>query len=739
MESKMRKVCFLIVITLAPFLLFAQGGKKDIKLEEIWASRTFASEGVYGINSMKDGLHYTTLTHGENYQEINQYSYKTGELVKSLVKSTDLRLQDNSEIINIEDYEFNADESKILIATETEQIYRHSTRSNYFVYDIKSKKLFSLSDNGKQQYATFSPESNKVAFVRGNNLFIKNLGDGTEKQVTNDGEFNKIINGSTDWVYEEEFSFNKAFFWSPDGNKIAYYKFNETDVKEFSMTMYGDLYPSEYKYKYPKAGEKNAIVEIHVYSIAQNENIKVDIGSEKNQYIPRIQWTADANILSIQRLNRLQNKMEILHCNFSPIKEASLKSNVIHTETSDTYIDGSDDKLFYLNDKKHFIWLSEKDGYNHIYLYSTDGKTVTQVTKGKWDVTAYYGIDEKSGTIYFQSAETSPLERNIYSIKTDGKGKSKLSSQKGWNDASFSLGFKNYINEYSNANTPKYISLHSADGKELRKLKDNAALKSTLERYNLSKKEFFTFTTSEDVQLNGWMIKPSNFDPKNKYPVFVTIYAGPGSQTVKDQFDGPNFLWYQHLAQKGYIVISVDPRGTGARGTAFKNSTYMELGKYETIDMIETAKYLGSLDFVDSKRIGVQGWSYGGYMSSLCITKGADYYKAAIAVAPVSNWRFYDTIYTERYMRTPQENPKGYDDNSPINHTDKLKGKYLIIHGTADDNVHFQNMVEMTSALIKSNKQFDSYMYPDKNHGIYGGITRLHLFGKMTDFIIQNL
>ncbi|HET6244298.1 MAG: S9 family peptidase [Bacteroidetes bacterium] len=735
----MRKASFLTLIILIPFSIFAQQVKKDVKLEEIWASRIFAQEGVYGINSMENGLHYTTLDHGENYQEINQYSYETGELIGRILKSTELKLQDNSKVINIEDYQFSADESKLLIATETEQIYRHSTRSEYYVYDISSKKLFPLSNGGKQQYASFSPELNNVAFVRENNLFIKNLKDGTEKQVTTDGEFNKIINGSTDWVYEEEFSFNKAFFWSTDGKKLAYYKFDETDVKEFSMTTYNSLYPSEYKYKYPKAGEKNAVVEIFVYNLNNNENRKIDIGKETDQYIPRIQWTANPDVLSIQRLNRLQNKMEILNCNLATVSEVSYKTNVIFTETSNTYIDGSDDKLFYLEDKKHFIWLSEKDGFNHIYLYDLKGKLVNQITKGKWDVTSFYGINEKNGIVYFQSAETSPMERNVYSINVDGKGKSKLSINKGWNDASFSKGFKNFINEYSSANTPEYISLHAANGKELRKLKDNEELKGTLEKFNFSKKEFFNFNTSENVQLNCWMIKPPNFNSNNKYPVFITIYNGPGSQTVKDHFDGSNYIWHQYLAQKGYIVVSVDTRGTGARGAEFKNLTYLQLGKFETIDMIETAKHLGTLDYIDSKRIGVQGWSYGGYMSSLCITKGADYFKAAIAVAPVTNWRFYDTIYTERYMRTPQENANGYDENSPINHTAKLKGKYLIIHGTADDNVHFQNTVEMTTSLIKSNKQFDSHIYPDKNHGIYGGTTRLHLFGKMSDFIFQNL
>ncbi|MBA3902028.1 MAG: S9 family peptidase, partial [Bacteroidetes bacterium] len=664
-------------------LLAQQETKKDISLEEIWASRTFAQEMVHGLRSMEDGLHYTALEQLDGEQVLNQYSYQTGKLAKKLLSATDLIPQGAATALQIDDYTFSADESKVLIATESELIYRHSSRSNYYVYDFKTKSLTRLSEGGKQLYATFSPKKEMVAFVRDNNIFVKDLKSGQENQVTKDGKQNAIINGATDWVYEEEFSFDKAFFWSPDGDKIAFYRFDENKVMEFSMSMYkGSLYPVEYRYKYPKAGEVNSIVSIHVHNISQNKNKKIDVGQEADQYIPRVQW-ANSNTLSIQRLNRLQNKMEILHCNVLVKIGGDLPANAIYTETSDTYIDGSDDKAFYIKDGKEFIWLSDKGGFNHIYLFGSNGKQLAQITNGKWDVTEYYGIDEKNGLIYFQSAEESPMERYIYSINLNGKNKKKLSQRKGWNKATFSKGFKSFINEQSDANTPLYISLHAANGKQIRELKDNAKLRNTLASYNLSKKAFFSFKTSEDVELNGWMIKPPNFDSSVKYPVFMTVYGGPGSQTVKDSYEGPNYLWHQMLAQKGYIVVSVDNRGTGARGAEFKKFTYLQLGKYETIDQIEAAKYLGALDYVDESRIGIQGWSYGGYMSSLCITKGADVFKTAIAVAPVTNWRFYDTIYTERYMRTPQENADGYDDNSPINHVAKLKGKYLIVHGTA--------------------------------------------------------
>jgi dipeptidyl-peptidase 4 len=734
------KLLLSFLILTSSLLFSQQQSKKDLSLQEIWASRTFLPETVSGVRSMEDGIHYTTLERGKDgVASINQYAYSTGKFIKSLVKSSDLIPDGSKTPLVIDEYDFNKGESKILLATDKEPIYRHSSKSIYYIYDLKTNKLELLSSD-KQMFASFSPKQNRVAFVRDNNLFIKDIDSGKEIQITQDGVNNKIINGAADWVYEEEFSFDKAFFWSPDASMISFYRFDESRVKEFLMPTYGTLYPEEYRFKYPKAGEENSIVTIHVFDIASGNTREVNTGTEKDIYIPRVQWTADPSVLSVQRLNRHQNKMEVLLCNVKgETQGGTLASSVIYTESSTTYIDGSDDKLFFLDDKQHFIWISDKDGYNHIYLFDLAGNQKKQITSGNWDLTEYLGINEKNKTVYYISAEESPLRRSLYSIKTDGTGKRKLSDKEGFNSVHFSNGFRYYINEYSNANTPVFISLNDASGKQIRVLKDNLSLKNTLNNYKISPKEFFTFTTSEGVELNAWMIKPADFDNSKRYPVFMTIYGGPGSQTVKDQWEGHNYLWHQLMAQKGYIVVSVDNRGTGARGADFKKATYMQLGKLETIDLIESARYIGTLPYVDKNRIGIQGWSYGGYMSSLCITKGADVFKAAIAVAPVTNWRFYDTIYTERYMRTPQENPDGYDTNSPINHVDKLKGKYLIVHGTADDNVHFQNMVEMVNALVKNNKHYEGYFYPDRNHGIYGGVTRLHLFTKMTDFLLENL
>ena len=735
--------------------------RKQVSLEDIWKDyNTFRSKSVYGLRSMNDGLHYTANKVKNGQRFIIKYKYETGEVTDTLVNSFSLITKENGDTITMNDYQFSDDETKLLITTDVERIYRHSTKETNYIWDIKEQSLDLLSKGAKQRYATFSPSGSLVAFVRENDLWLKDVSSEEELRITHDGKFNHVINGATDWVYEEEFGFDKAFFWSSDGSKIAYYRFDESGVKEFNMAKYGSLYPLDYRFKYPKAGEDNAKVSIHVYNLESREITNIELGNDF-AYIPRIKWTIDPNLLAIQRMNRHQNELGLL------LADASTgKANAILYEKQDTYIDISDD-LTFLEDGRSFIWTSDMDGYKHIYHYNLNGKLIKQVTSGKWDVTAFLGVDEAHAKIYYIAAENyintkkkmnvqdivnipmhqvkfltssaNPLVRNLYVIGLDGLSKKVLSKKNGSNRASFSKTFKYYINYFSDANTPSRVTLHNAEGTEIRILEDNKELIKTISEFEISKKEFFSFKTSEEVELNGWIIKPADFDPEKKYPVLMYVYGGPGAQTVRNSWDGRNMFWYQHLAQKGCVIVSVDNRGTGARGAAFQKCTYKELGKLETKDQIEAAKYLGNLPYIDEDRIGIWGWSYGGYMTSLCMTKGAAYFKLGIAVAPVTNWRFYDTIYTERYMQTPQENPSGYDDNSPINHVEKLKGKYLLIHGSADDNVHCQNSIEMVSALVDANKQFDLFIYPDKNHSIYGGNTRLHLYTKMTDFIMKNL
>lgn len=726
----MKKLLFIGFAFLLANTIIAQ--KKDITLEDIWKTGTFRANGVFGLESMNDGSHYTTIEDGA----ILRFEYAKGSKPDTILKQSKLVV--NGKGINMDAYQFSPDENQLLISTETEKIYRHSTRENYYVYDRKAKSLTKVSDGEKQMYATFSPDGTKVGFVRGNNIFIKDISSGKETQITFDGKQNNIINGATDWVHEEEFAFSVAYFWNADSKKIAYYKFDESKVKEFSFNEFnGNLYPTEYKFKYPKAGEDNSVVTIHVYDLATSSDKLMDIGKVTDQYIPRIKWTPDANTLSIVRMNRHQNKLDLMMANAT-----TGSTSIVYTETSDTYIDiheGEGDYVYFTADNKNFILMSELNGYNHLYLYDMTGKLVNQITKGNWDVVSLCGIDEKTQTIFYIASETTATEKDIYSINLDGSEKKKISASKGTNDAQFSHGMKYYINIFSDANTPNVISICNSKGKQIRVLEDNNSLKNLMVNYNLSKKELFMFKTTEGVELNAWMIKPHNFDAAKKYPVFLTFYGGPGNNMVNNSFDGRDYFWHQMLAEKGYIVMCVDNRGTMYRGKAFKNVTFKQLGKLEVEDQIETAKYLGTLLYVDNKRIGTFGWSFGGYLSSLCITKGADYFKMAIAVAPVTNWRYYDNIYTERFMSLPQENANGYDDNSPINYVDKLKGKYLLIHGTADDNVHYQNTMEMVNALVNANKQFDLFIYPDKNHSIYGGNTRLHLYTKMTNFILNNL
>ncbi len=719
-----------LALILAFVFVSAAAQKKQITVENVWRDYAFMPAFFSGFNSMNDGASYTDV---DSLGNLVKYELKSGNRLSILVKADELIPEGKSAQIKIENYTFSDDETKLVLKNDYKSIYRRSGTANNYVFDFKTRKLKTLSDNGKQMFATLAPVGNKVAFVRDNNLFVKDLDYNTETQITTDGEKNKIKNGWADWVYEEEFSKAESFFWNSNGTKIAFIRYDESKVKEYEMALYNGLYPEEYKFKYPKAGEDNSVISVHIYDLVSKKITTVDIGKETNIYIPRIVWTGDANILSVQRMNRLQNKLELL---FADANTGTTK--IILTEEAKTYIDITDD-LTFLKNNKGFIWSSEQDGYNHLYHYDFTGKQVNQITNGKWDVMEFKGFDETSKTLYYVSTEVSPTDRDVYAVSLDGKIKRKLSSQKGTSDAEFSKSFKYYVSSFNDANTPTVYELHSADSKLIKVLEDNKVLKDKLATYDITKKEFFTFKTSEGVELNGWMMKPANFDATKKYPVFQFAYGGPGSNECNNQYEVFDYPWHQVICQQGYIVVCVDNRGTLGRGREFKHSTYLQLGKLETTDQIEVAKYMGAQTYVDKTRIGFMGWSFGGYLSSLLITKGADYFKANIAVAPVTNWRYYDNIYTERFMRTPQENASGYDDNSPVNFVKNIKGKFLLIHGTADDNVHFQNSMEMNAAMVKNNIPFEFMAYPNKNHGISGGLTRVHLFTKMLEFIKRNL
>lgn len=716
-------VSLVFLICLSPAALFSQQKTYELTNDLIWAGRTFSPEYVYGVRSMLDGEHFTAL---EN-NKIVKYSFTNfNKQLATIYNGATHKIQ-------IDDYFFNADETQVLLATKQTSIYRRSFTAEYYVVDLASNEITKLYENGAQQLADFSPDGKKVAFVFENNIYIKNLADGKITQVTTDGVQNKIINGSADWVYEEEFEVTKAFYWSPNSDKIAYLKFDESAVKDYTMDFYsGGTYPAPSTFKYPKAGEDNSKLSLFIYDLNSNKSDKVNTGDF--EYIPRMKWSTAENKLVFLGMNRHQNELSYV---ISEIKMNGLiEGRVFYTDKSETYVE-VDNNLEFLKDGTSFLRTSEKSGFRHIYKVDFSGQE-THITSGNWDVIELKGVDLKKGLVYYTSAEDGAIYQSLYSIELDGKKKTKLSNRLGHNDADFSEGMKYYVNYYSNANEPYKITLNDAKGKELTVLKQNDILKERLRKYNVTPKEFITIKGVED-ELNAWIIKPSDFDSTKNYPVYFDIYNGPGHNTVKDEWGGSNFFYHQLLASKGYIVISVDTRGTMYRGTAFKNCTYMQLGKLETEDMIAVAKNVGKWSFVDANRIGVMGWSYGGYMASLCMTKGADVFKMGIAVAPVTNWRWYDNIYTERFMRTPQENANGYDDNSPINHVKLMKGKYLIIHGSGDDNVHLQNTMEMADALVGVNADFEMFIYPNRNHGIYGGNTRLHLFNKLLNFTLTNL
>ena len=735
----MKRIFFLLIFYLLIFVSgFAQ--TNELSDEDIWKSNKFQPDYFPEIVPLKNTDQYCIMEADENNLLINKYDFATGNKIETIFNSKFISKNDSIQVDAISNFSLSDDASKILFSSSTESIYRHSSTSDFFVWDIKKQKLKSLTIDGKQQLAEFSPDGTKICFVKENNIFIKDLTNDQVTQVTNDGKFNYIINGATDWVYEEEFSAAKGFFWSSDGVEIAYCKFDESRVKEYTLTFYDSLYPTQYHYKYPKAGEDGSKVSVWIYNLKTQTSQKIEIKDDKDYYIPRIRWSNEPDKLAIFKMNRLQNEFDILmyditNKNLKPIYQESNKRyvDIIH-DFNGKYAD----VLTFLKNND-FIITSEKDGFNHIYLYKNDGTLKKQLTKGNWDVIEIEGVDEEKGIVYFISSEISPMDRSLYSVRLNGSDKKKISLTIGCNDVVFSGKYNYFLNTWSDANTPTISSIHRSDGAKIRELNENIRLNKLLNSFHFPVQEFFTFKTSQGVFLNGWMIKPLNMDKNKKYPVLMYVYGGPGIQTVVNEWGFKYSLWFRLLAQKGYIVISVDNRGTGSRGEEFKKCTYSHLGNIETEDQIEAAKYLGKLSYVDAARIGIFGWSYGGYLTALCMTKGADYFKTGVSVAPVTDWRFYDNIYTERFMGLPKDNSSNYKESSVLTYADLLKGNLLLIQGMADDNVHLQNSTAFINELINNNKSFESQFYPDRNHNIYGGNTRLHLFNRITEYILKNL
>lgn len=723
-------------------LLFLSLGiqAQKVTLQDV-AQGTYRAQNIYGLKPMLDGEHYTQIS--SDHKRIVKYSFKTGKEVEAIFDVTKAR---DCNFKTFDDYILSPDEKLILIQTETKPIYRHSFTAVYYIYNVKNNTLEPLSNNGPQQVPLFSPDGNQIAFVRNNNIFlVKLLFGNSESQVTKDGEYNKVLNGIPDWVYEEEFSFNRAFDFSADSKMIAYIRFDESQVPMFSFPWYKGMapakddyatYPGKYEYKYPKAGETNSTVTVHTYDIKSHVTRQMDLPLDKDGYIPRIKFTSDPEKLAIMTLNRHQNRFDLYLAN-----PRSATCKVAIRDEAEQYIKEQEygSIAFYPN---HIVLMSERDGYNHLYLYTIAGNLVRQITKGNFEVTDFLGYDEANGTTYYASNEGSPLRTAIYKIDSKGK-KTKLSTKEGTNNALFSKNFAYFINTYSGKDTPTEITLNDSKGRELVTLLDNKQLKSQLTHLNMPTKEFFTFKTSQGVELNGWMMKPANFDPNKKYPVIMHQYSGPGSQQVLDKWGigsfGDGGMFEAYMCDKGYIMVCVDGRGTGGRGAAFEKCTYLFLGVKESEDQVETARYLGTLPYVDGSRIGIWGWSFGGYNTLMSMSDGSGAFKAGVAIAAPSDWRFYDTVYTERFMRTPKENGDGYNAGSAISRASKLQGKLLLIHGTADDNVHYQNAAEYSEALVQANKQFDMQVYTNRNHSIFGGNTRNHLMNRVANFFLENL
>lgn len=735
----MKKIALIALMLVAATVMQAQNSQ--LTLQEV-VGGAFRAENIQGFIPIPgDGEHYTQMN-AEGTQII-KYSFKTGKQVEVIFDAATAR---ECPFKQFDSYTFSPDGMKLLIATETTPIYRHSYTAVHYLYSLRrntegkiNNVVERLSDGGPQQAPVFSPDGNLVAFVRDNNIFlVKTHFGNSESQVTEDGKFNEVLNGIPDWVYEEEFAFNSALEFSADSKMLAYIRWDESEVPSYTFQLYAgerphyteyEAYPGAYTYKYPKTGQVNSKVSVHTFDIQTRVTRQMDVPLDKDGYIPRIRFTKDPEKLAIMTLNRHQNRFDLYFCN----PRSKVCKLVLRDET-DTYIkERIFDEIRFYND--YFSFVSEKSGFNHLYWYNMNGTLMKQVTQGNYELKEFLGYDEADGSFYYSSNEESPLRQAIYKIDRKGK-KTKLSAQAGTNTAQFSSNMKYYMNRFSNTTTPTVVTLNNNNGQVLTTLIDNAALKERLAARNLPQTEFFTFTTERGTELNGWMMKPTDFQASKKYPVLLYQYSGPGSQEVLDRY---SVSWETYMASQGFIVVCVDGRGTGGRGAEFEKCTYLNLGVKEAEDQVSAAKYVSGLPYVDKNRIGIWGWSFGGYMTLMAMSEGTPIFKAGVAVAAVTDWKYYDTIYGERFMRTPGENHDGYKESSAFTRAKNLHGKLLLVHGMADDNVHYQNCAEYAEHLVQLGKQFDMQIYTNRNHSIFGGYTRMHLYTKLTEFFKREL
>ncbi len=771
MQRRILSLLAVVVMTVSvgwPVAAQQTEEKPRLTLEDIHASNTFSPHDFRAGKWAEEGpiITFVEIDEGIGATHLVSYNLEIDERTQ-LIDGSDLHADDVDRLIKIEDYVYSPDESQVLIYTDSEQVWRYNTKGFYYLYDVASGELRPIADRdaGFQMFAKFSPDGRRVGFVRNRDLFVVDVDDMSERRLTSDGSEGAIINGTTDWVYEEEFGLRDGWVWSPDGLRIAYVQLDETGTSEFVMADLLGQYPELIRFRYPKAGEVNSEIRVGVVNVdggsrAFFETYTWNSGGDSLEYIPSLGWTPEIDGTSyvwMFRLNRDQNDLDLLYGD-----PADMSVETILEEKNDTWLDVetsfgdlSGGTITYLQDGRHFVWLSERDGYRHLYLYQNDGTFVRRVTDGDWNVAAFHGVDEDRGAFYFSGTVASPLERHLYRSEmaapagSNGARRSsgapeQITERPGTHRIDMSRDLRFYIDRFSDLRTPSVVTLHRADGRLLKELEMNEALQERLIRYDLPYPEFTTVNGADGTELNAYVIKPRDFDPAKTYPMMLYVYGGPGSQTITNDWGGVRYLWHAYLAQNlGVLVASVDNRGTGARSKDFKSVTYKQLGVLEAEDQIAAAGQFGELDYVDEDRIGIWGWSYGGFMTlmSMLSGEGPDTFSLGVAVAPVTDWRQYDTIYTERYMSTPQRNPKGYERGAPITYADRMRPdqKLLIVHGDLDDNVHLQNAIQMTGALQEAGKQFEMMIYPGRNHGIYGGRTRLHLYTLMTDFIEENL
>lgn len=722
--KKQKNMKYLFGLLLATTITIAANAQQ-LNLSDINSGK-YRAKGVQPVTSSADGEFYFQAD--KENTKIIKYSFQTGQPTDTIF---DVKKARECTFDSFQGFLISPDEKRLLVYNDYEPIYRRSFKANYYYYDVRRNLIRKLTENKeKQSIPTFSKDGRMLAYVINNNIWLAKFDYDTESQITRDGEIGKIINGGTDWVYEEEFATTQLMDFSADGSLLAFVRFDETAVPQYTMQIYGNqLYPSEFTFKYPKAGEQNSKVTCNVFDIDAKTTRKMNIPPNM-EYIPRIEFLPSGDELAIMTLNREQNKFDLYLAN----ARSAVCRSVIHEE-NDRYVDAElfDNIHFFGN---QFTYVSEKSGFTHIYLYDNTGTMQKQLTSGNYDVTKLLAVDPTTKTVFYEAAEESPLQRAIYKIDITKGIKTKLSTKQGTNRATFSKNGKFFINSYNNVSTPTLTAVYDAAGKELRVLEDNTPLQNELSGLNIPRKEFITVKSADGRDLNAYIMKPVNFNPANKYPLVMIQYSGPNSQQVLDTY---GVDWTDYLTSQGFIVACVDGRGTGARGEDFRKCTYMNLGIYESDDQIAAAKHFATLPYIDAGKIAIWGWSFGGYNVLMSMSRGNGIFKAGVAIAPVTDWKFYDTVYTERFMRTPQQNNSGYVAGSPITLANKLEGNLLLIHGSADDNVHFQNTMDYTSALIKANKQFDMFVFTDKNHSIGGAENRTYLFQKVIKFLKTNM